>query len=62
MKKIINTYKKTLTFPQLDFSIGSNEIKEVNNIIFNKIIENQNIHEYKKNLNNDEKVEKNLKK
>lgn len=38
MTKIKNTSTKRITFPSLDFSIGPNEIKDINNIIASEVL------------------------
>lgn len=48
MKKIINNFNKRLSFPSIGFSIDANEVKEIDDEIFNQLIQNQFISEFVK--------------
>ena len=59
MKKIINKSNRFLTFPTLDFSISSGEIKEINESLYSSLKNNVFIELYN-NQNTEKKVDKKI--
>ena len=59
MKKIINKSKNGLLFPKFDLFIGSTQIKTISDNVFNEVILNPNIEEYREPIK--EKIKEEIK-